>query len=175
MFDANLQVVLFERATFLVISHTVGSASHTRDPHRFEKISNIIKQFKLSCRSSLADYFYAGCVMVMGDLKRIWGWWLTHTHAPLPPKKTHTDADVTFDPRSKSAAHFQSMEVRNDKFAAFIDYFTTNTYVMVIMSDPTIRKCPLSLTMSHVHFASLLSLALLRFIVVYFLIPQRRL
>ena len=32
------------------------------------------------------------------------------------------------------------MEVRNDKFAAFIDYFTTNTYVMVIMSDPTIRK-----------------------------------
>ena len=40
---------------------------------------------------------------------------------------------------SKSAAQFQSMEVRNDKFAAFIDFFTTNTYVMVIMSDPTIR------------------------------------
>lgn len=42
------EVVLFERATFLVISH----ATHTvhRDIHRFEKISNIIKQFKLSCR-----------------------------------------------------------------------------------------------------------------------------
>ena len=61
-----------------------------RDIHRFEKISNIIKQFKLSC--------------------------------------------------SKLAAAFQSMEVRNSSFAAFIDVFTSNTYVMVIMSDPSIRK-----------------------------------
>jgi Ras-related GTP-binding protein A/B len=30
------------------------------------------------------------------------------------------------------------MEVRNSCFAAFIDFFTPNTYVMVIMSDPTI-------------------------------------
>lgn len=41
---------------------------------------------------------------------------------------------------SKLAAQFQSMEVRNSNFAAFIDVFTSNTYVMVIMSDPTIRK-----------------------------------
>ena len=32
------------------------------------------------------------------------------------------------------------MEVRNSCFAAFIDFFTPNTYVMVIMSDPTIRE-----------------------------------
>jgi len=42
------EIVLFERATFLVISHSTRT-SH-RDTHRFEKISNIIKQFKLSCR-----------------------------------------------------------------------------------------------------------------------------
>lgn len=41
---------------------------------------------------------------------------------------------------SKLAAQFQSMEVRNTNFAAFIDVFTSNTYVMVIMSDPAIRK-----------------------------------
>ena len=68
---------------------------HHRDVHRFEKISNIIKQFKLSC--------------------------------------------------SKMAASFQSMEVRNSSFAAFIDVFTTNTYIMVILSDPSIRQWPLSL------------------------------
>jgi len=48
-------VVLFERATFLVISH----ASHTQanfDTHRFEKISNIIKQFKLSCGKTQAQF-----------------------------------------------------------------------------------------------------------------------
>lgn len=87
--DAD-EVVLFERATFLVISHTCmdGGGQRVRDPHRFEKISNIIKQFKLSC--------------------------------------------------GKSASQFQSMEVRNENFAAYIDYFTTNTYVMVIMADATI-------------------------------------
>ncbi|KAG9340180.1 hypothetical protein JZ751_021905 [Albula glossodonta] len=82
------EVLLFERATFLVISHY--QCKEQRDAHRFEKISNIIKQFKLSC--------------------------------------------------SKLAASFQSMEVRNSNFAAFIDVFTSNTYVMVIMSDPSIRE-----------------------------------
>jgi len=38
------------------------------------------------------------------------------------------------------AAQFQSMEVRNSNFAAFIDVFTSNTYVMVVTSDSTIRK-----------------------------------
>ena len=41
------EVVLFERSTFLMISH-FDAADH-EDDHRFEKISNIIKQFKLSC------------------------------------------------------------------------------------------------------------------------------
>lgn len=83
--DAD-EVLLFERATFLVISHCQRKPH--RDGHRFEKVSNIIKQFKLSC--------------------------------------------------SKLAAQFQSMEVRNTIFASFIDLFTSNTYVMVCMSDSTI-------------------------------------
>ncbi|KAH7966244.1 hypothetical protein HPB49_014749 [Dermacentor silvarum] len=82
--DAN-EVLLFERATFLIISHCQRKPHH--DVHRFEKVSNIIKQFKLSC--------------------------------------------------SKLAAQFQSMEVRNSNFAAFIDVFTPNTYIMVIMADPS--------------------------------------
>lgn len=80
------EVLLFERATFLVISHC--QRREHRDVHRFEKISNIIKQFKLSC--------------------------------------------------SKVAAAFHSMEVRNSQFAAFIDEFTSNTFVMVVISDPNI-------------------------------------
>lgn len=83
--DAD-EVLLFERATFLVISYC-QQRPH-RDVHRFEKVSNIIKQFKLSC--------------------------------------------------TRLAAQFQSMEVRNSNFAAFIDVFTPNTYVMVILSDPSI-------------------------------------
>lgn len=87
LLDAD-EVLLFEKATFLVISHCENRAHPHPDLHRFEKISNIIKQFKLSC--------------------------------------------------SKVSSNFTSMEVRNSMFAAYIDGFTTNTYVMVIMSDPTI-------------------------------------
>ncbi len=82
------EVVLFEKATFLVISH----ATHREhgDVHRYEKISNIIKQFKLSC--------------------------------------------------SKSQAQFKSMEVRNTNFTAFIDQFTINTYIMIVLTEPKLRN-----------------------------------
>jgi len=33
-----------------------------------------------------------------------------------------------------------SMEVRNTNFSAFIETFTSNTYIMVIMSDSTIQS-----------------------------------
>lgn len=57
--DAD-EVLLFERATFLVISHCERRAH--RDIHRFEKVSNIIKQFKLSCRqvTKLCSYLRRG-------------------------------------------------------------------------------------------------------------------
>ncbi|RUS18665.1 Gtr1/RagA G protein [Endogone sp. FLAS-F59071] len=49
------EVVLFERTTFLVIAKA-GSLEH-QDKHRFEKISNIIKQFKLGCRWNNFSYY----------------------------------------------------------------------------------------------------------------------
>lgn len=81
------QVVLFEKATFLVISHVTKKEFH--DTHRFERISNMIKQFKLSC--------------------------------------------------GKIQAQLQGMEVRNSRFTSFIDLFTANTYIMVVMTDPEIH------------------------------------
>ena len=101
--DAD-EVVLFERATFLVIAHTSSSPESGSTPpspgggpgggkvfdgHRFEKISNIVKQFKLSC--------------------------------------------------GKTQASFRGMEVKNSNFTAFIDAFTANTYIMVIVTDPNIE------------------------------------
>jgi Ras-related GTP-binding protein A/B len=85
--NAN-EVVLFEKSTFLVISH-YDAANH-EDIHRFEKISNIIKQFKLSC--------------------------------------------------IKTNYAFVSMVVKNEKFTAIIDEFTSSTYIMVIVSDPNIEQ-----------------------------------
>lgn len=66
----------------------IGRTPHF-DSHRFEKISNIVKQFKLSC--------------------------------------------------GKAQSQFQGMEVRNSRFSAFIDAFTANTYIMVIVSNPHVH------------------------------------
>ena len=67
-------------------SNQISSSSTPQfDAHRFEKISNIVKQFKLSC--------------------------------------------------GKAQSQFQGMDVCNSKFTAFIDAFTPNTYIMVIVSN----------------------------------------
>ncbi|KAG5513729.1 hypothetical protein PMAC_000767 [Pneumocystis sp. 'macacae'] len=50
------EVVLFERTTFLVISHTSCPGFDHPDIHRFEKISNIVKQFKLSCSKMQSQF-----------------------------------------------------------------------------------------------------------------------
>eukprot|EP01092_Planopodium_desertum_P007799 TRINITY_DN32244_c0_g1_i1.p1 TRINITY_DN32244_c0_g1~~TRINITY_DN32244_c0_g1_i1.p1 ORF type:complete len:308 (-),score=10.61 TRINITY_DN32244_c0_g1_i1:31-885(-) len=81
------EVVLFERATFLVISHAL--TKEHKDSHRFEKISNIIKQFKLSC--------------------------------------------------SKSRAKFTSMKVSNSNYTGLLEMFTSNTYILVVLSDKSIK------------------------------------
>jgi Ras-related GTP-binding protein A/B len=103
------EVVLFERATFLVISHS-SSIQH-RDTHRFEKISNIIKQFKLSC--------------------------------------------------SKNGPLFTSMEIRNSLFTCFIEQFTTNTCVMVIMPGENVHTTAalININQARPHFERYLATA----------------
>lgn len=82
--DAD-EVLLFEKATFLVIAQ--AQRVQHNDIHRFEKVSNIIKQFKLSC--------------------------------------------------SRIGSQFDNIQIRNSSFSAFIDSFTNNTYIMVVMSGST--------------------------------------
>lgn len=60
------EVVIFESATFLVIAQAANTASPHPDNHRFEKISNIIKQFKLSCRKAHQAQFESMQVQTEG-------------------------------------------------------------------------------------------------------------
>jgi len=104
------EVVLFEKATFLDISHTTQERSEDvyKDGQRFERISNIIKMFKLSCM--------------------------------------------------KSGTALQSMRIHNTKFDAFIYEFTSNTYIMVVVSDPEVRTAATLLNINNAkdHFEQLL-------------------
>lgn len=101
------ELVLFERATFLVISNAV-LRPHL-DVHRFEKVSNIIKQFKLSC--------------------------------------------------SKTASHFATMQVRNSRYCALIEGFTSTTYAMIIASDPSVQPASILINIeaSRAHFEAMIA------------------
>eukprot|EP00501_MAST-03F_sp_TOSAG23-6_P001938 GSMAST32.ASY1.ANO1.2019.1 assembled CDS len=100
------EAVLFERATYLVI------AKATLKPHgdrcRFEKISNIIKQFKLAC--------------------------------------------------SKTKANFEAMIVNNSSFTAFVDSFTADTTIMLIMSDGSVYPAAtqLNIQLGRKHFEKII-------------------
>jgi Ras-related GTP-binding protein A/B len=97
------EVVLFEMTTFLVISK--ATIKQNLDPHRYELISNMVHQFKLSCTK-------------------------------IAPKG------------------FSSIEVKNKRFSAFIDEFTSSTYIMIVMSDPKIQSAAtyLNLQAARSHF-----------------------
>mmetsp|Transcript_28324 Transcript_28324/g.68894 ORF Transcript_28324/g.68894 Transcript_28324/m.68894 type:complete len:407 (-) Transcript_28324:224-1444(-) len=69
------------------------------DDHRFEKISNIIKQFKLSC--------------------------------------------------GKAQSQFQGMQVQNSRFTAYIDQFTANTFILVIVSNPMVKSAATTLNIQN--------------------------
>ncbi len=68
----------------MYLTQCVKFSSTQYDSHRFERISNIVKQFKISC--------------------------------------------------NKTSSQFQGMEVKNSHFTAYIDVFTDNTYVMVVLA-----------------------------------------
>lgn len=82
------EIVIFEKSTFLVIAYHENKPQ--KDILKYERLSNIIKQFKLSCR--------------------------------------------------KLGTEIKSLSVRNSRFTAMIKEFTQNTYIMMVVSDPKIRK-----------------------------------
>ena len=51
------------------------------------------------------------------------------------------------------------MQVRNARYSAFIEGFTSTTYAMVIVSDPTIQPATtlINIEASRAHFEALIS------------------
>lgn len=70
------------------------------DPERFEKVSELIKNFKLSCQK-------------------------------LPAKS--------------SQCEFQAVELKASNFSAYIDSLTSNTYIMILVTDPAVQMASVKL------------------------------
>ncbi|KAJ9476938.1 GTP-binding protein GTR1 [Pseudozyma hubeiensis] len=84
----------------------------TLDPERFEKVSELIKNFKLSCQK-------------------------------LPAKTAQCE--------------FQAVELRTSTFSAYIDSLTSNTYIMILVTDPSIHlaSVKLNVQLARDHFERL--------------------
>lgn len=72
----------------------------TLDPERFEKVSELIKNFKLACQK-------------------------------LPAKSAQCE--------------FQAVELKASHFSAYIDSLTSNTYIMILVTDPSIQMASVKL------------------------------
>ncbi|CAF1021912.1 unnamed protein product, partial [Brachionus calyciflorus] len=92
------EILLFEKTTLLIVSQSLRKEN--TDLKRFERISNIIKQFKINCNRF----------------------------------------DTTF----------QSIEIKNGNLTVIIDVFTSNTYIMVIVTNPNITP---ALTIHNIKYA----------------------
>lgn len=138
------------------------------DVHRFEKVSNIIKQFKLSCSKAQAQFA---------------------TMQVAPPRTTPNMRHPSFDANgpdvqmlaltaacecARALQHNHRVflhlcegvtggvaisQVRNARYSAFIEGFTSTTYVMVIVSDRTIYPATtlINIEASRSHFESLIN------------------
>ena len=101
-------------------------AAH-EDVHRHEKISNIIKQFKLSCSKTQAQF----ATMQAG----------TSTPARPPAARPSEPPPLRFPPSAprspapSGGTRHAARQVRNARYSAFIEGFTSTTYAMVIVSD----------------------------------------
>lgn len=100
------EVVLFEKATFLVISSATMKSQN--DEHRFEKISNIIKVFKLSCSKQQAQL--KGIELRNKNFTAFIDTFTQNTYVMV----------VTSDPDIESSATLVNIQVARNHFEKFI-------------------------------------------------------
>ena len=130
------EVVLFERATFLVISH----ATH--------KVRRALS-FWFSLEGVVAARRQPLRVGHCPSVGSAWGVDMNCGCGCAPLQQPHGDihrfekiSNIIKQFKlscSKMQSQFQGMMVGNSSFTAYVDSFTSNTYVMIILSNPLIR------------------------------------
>ena len=156
------EVVLFERATFLVISHALTNGSSDSSSN------NTTSQAALTASSEEAGGT-DGADPSSPDASPSKTAATDDGASDAPPANIqlhhsgglsqqtprHVSRTAHFDAHrfekisnivkqfklscGKAQSQFQGMEVRNSRFTAFIDAFTANTYIMVIISNPNVH------------------------------------
>ena len=98
------EIVLFEAATLLFIAHSTRKGKSVKDAHRFERIANIVKQFKLRCNK--ARYLFNSMTVSNSKFTAFIG----------PFTKTTYVLAVVSDPRIEIDAVTMNLNASKQKF-----------------------------------------------------------
>jgi len=100
------EVLLLEKATFLVISR-IEDKEH-QDSHRFEKLSNIIKQFKLSCGKVAASF--QSIEVRNKNFACFIEQFTSSTYVMVVQKRTSIESELTLMNIRAARRHFETLE-----------------------------------------------------------------
>lgn len=132
------EVVLFEKTTFLVISHSIASSDETSS--RLVSDSTFIGDDQEKVGTSISESPSAVVTQISSSS--------ASSSITFPISKRKRDAH-RFEKVSNiikqfklschaSQGNFQSLEIRNSTFSAFVDQFTESTYIMIIVINPDV-------------------------------------
>lgn len=140
------EAVIFEKTTFLVIARSGTSQDDTTlHPDRFEKISELVKNLRGTCSKLVVvagegnnDDDHRGNGNNAGGDTAISSTTTIPTAQSTQDVASSIDDSSTGSSSGPSAALFQSFEIRGANFSAYLDWFTANTYILVIVADPRV-------------------------------------
>ena len=75
----------------------------------------------------------------------------------LPHSTPRTDSNCVKLSASRVCSNLKNLHVKNTKFSCYIERFTFNTFVMLVISDPTVYSAAVlaNIAVARQHFESL--------------------
>lgn len=124
--------MLFEKATFLVMSYYTRMGAAESKPH------TLVGADEVTLQDNDTD-----AMLMQG---------LSESMLPDARRRPNVQSDDRYERISEMVKHFkiscldshhqiQGLELRTQTFAAYLDVLTSSTYILVIVTDPAIRTC----------------------------------
>ena len=153
------ELVLFERATFLVISNAVRALARTEAEAPCTACSSarsLVSSSDMACPVYIRSALTAGPLFALRCVCAQ----VLRPHSDVHRFEKVSNIIKQFKLScSKTASHFATMQVRNSRYCALIEGFTSTTYAMIIASDPAIQPASILINIeaSRAHFESLIA------------------
>jgi len=149
-----IEVVLFERTTFLVIA---TATQKTKKKKRKEETGKVAKEVNaIASQIEVKPNGLHSTVPAVAEFKPP-----SEPYRPMQKQRYEKISTIIKQFRhscsQKMQTSFQQMEIHRPTFSAYMDALTLNTYVMVIINDTSIQSAAtrMNISMARAHFEQL--------------------